>query len=82
MTQKVRKTAEFPHVALIDRILDVHVVVDKFSPAEQCRRGGCPGPVHREDCGVVVSEQWDVPQTLFFNSVMVIPIFYSRERAL
>ena len=33
--QKVQKTSEFPHVALIVRILDVHVVMqDKFSPAE------------------------------------------------
>ena len=66
-------------LALIVRILDVHVVMqDKFSPAEKCRRESCTDPIHRvmvhklED----VSGQWDVPQTLFFNSVC------STERTL
>ena len=60
MFQKVQKTTEFPHVALIVRILDVHVVIqDKFSPAEQCRRGGFTGPVHR---GMVQLPSWRMCQ--------------------
>ena len=57
----------------------------KFSLYEQFRQRVCTGPVHREDCGVTklerVSEQWDGPQTLFFNSVMVIRVVCPRERA-
>ena len=37
MFQQMQKTAEFPHVTLIVRILEVHVVMqDKFSSSEQC----------------------------------------------
>ena len=60
-------------------------MTSKFSPYEQFRQRVCTGPVHREDGGVAklerVSEQWDGPQTLFFNSVVVIPVVCSRKRA-
>ena len=81
------KTAEIPHVALIDRILYTSRCQDKFPLSEQCRnRKSFTGPVHREDCGAAeleeVSEQWVLLQTLFLNNVVVIQVVCHRQQFL
>ena len=87
MFRKVQKTAEFPHVALIVTILDCtrrdvgQVLISRTVQTWLLHR-----PSTSRD-GVVpkledVSGQRDVPQTLFFTSVIVSPVVCSGERAL